>query len=153
LYNKRKFDIRTYLLITIVNSNIKGYWYRQGYIRTSGKIFSLDNLDDIMVHLTNDAVQKYDNSYGKYEEGNKVSYVEMEKYLNSNGKMGGWRKIYESMKDIATRIVEASETFLDQGKRENFELFGLDFLVDENLKTYLLEVNYNPCLETGCPVL
>jgi hypothetical protein len=49
-----------------VNSTIKAYYYKQGYIRTSGKIFNLDNLSDISIHLTNDAVQKYDNSYGKY---------------------------------------------------------------------------------------
>ena len=29
-----------------------------------------------MIHLTNDAVQKHDSDYGKYETGNKISYVE-----------------------------------------------------------------------------
>lgn len=28
-----------------------------------------------------------------------------------------------------------------------FELLGLDFMIDENLKIYLIEVNTNPCLE------
>jgi tubulin--tyrosine ligase/tubulin polyglutamylase TTLL9 len=28
-----------------------------------------------------------------------------------------------------------------------FEIFGFDFLVDANYKTWLLEVNTNPCLE------
>lgn len=27
LYNKRKFDIRCYMMITSVNGNIRGYWY------------------------------------------------------------------------------------------------------------------------------
>ena len=63
------------MLVTIVNSKIKAYWYKQGYIRTSGKIFSLDNLKDISVHLTNDAIQKFDVSYGKYEAGNKLTYL------------------------------------------------------------------------------
>jgi hypothetical protein len=27
LYNKRKFDIRTYLLVTSVNGILKAYWY------------------------------------------------------------------------------------------------------------------------------
>jgi tubulin polyglutamylase TTLL1/tubulin monoglycylase TTLL3/8 len=32
--------------------------------------------------LTNDAIQKYGNNYGKYEEGNKISYAEFQKYLD-----------------------------------------------------------------------
>lgn len=35
LYNGRKFDIRHYMLITSVKGNIKAYWYKEGYIRTS----------------------------------------------------------------------------------------------------------------------
>ena len=37
LYNKRKFDIRCYVLVTSVNNIIKAYWYEEGYIRTSSK--------------------------------------------------------------------------------------------------------------------
>lgn len=32
-------------------------------------------MGDVMIHLTNDAIQKYGASYGKYEEGNKLSYA------------------------------------------------------------------------------
>ncbi len=56
LFNKRKFDIRCYLLITAVNGRIKAFWYRDGYVRTSSKEYSLKNLENRMVHLTNDAV-------------------------------------------------------------------------------------------------
>jgi len=37
LYQKRKFDIRCYILITCVNGIQKGYWYQDGYIRTACK--------------------------------------------------------------------------------------------------------------------
>lgn len=37
LYQKRKFDIRCYILITSVNGIQKGYWYQDGYIRTACK--------------------------------------------------------------------------------------------------------------------
>lgn len=30
----------------------------------------------------------------------------------------------------------------------SFELVGLDFMVDEDLQVYLIEVNKNPCLST-----
>ena len=55
------------------------------------------------MHLTNDAVQKKSESYGKHEKGNKVSYEDFQKYLNTNYK----RKKYDflgttlsKMKDI-----------------------------------------------------
>lgn len=39
-------------------------------------------------------------------------------------------------------------------KWENqFEIFGLDFMIDENLKAYLIEMNTNPCLELSCSYL
>jgi tubulin--tyrosine ligase len=36
----------------------KGYFYQGGYIRTSCKEFDLNDMNDRMVHLTNDAIQK-----------------------------------------------------------------------------------------------
>lgn len=36
-----------------------------------------------MIHLTNDAVQKRGDDYGKFESGNKLSYAEFQKYLES----------------------------------------------------------------------
>jgi tubulin polyglutamylase TTLL1 len=35
----------------------------------------------------------------------------------------------------------------------NFEIFGLDFMVDAEFKPWLIEVNTNPCLELSSPVL
>jgi len=39
-----------------INGNQKGYWYTEGYVRTSSKEFSMKNLTNKMIHLTNDAV-------------------------------------------------------------------------------------------------
>lgn len=38
-------------------------------------------------------------------------------------------------------------------KHNNFELLGYDFMIDEELKVYLIEVNTNPCLEQPCNLL
>lgn len=43
---------------------------------------------------------------------------------------------------------------LDPNKREfTFEIFGLDFMIDDNFETWLIEVNTNPCLDLGSPLL
>jgi hypothetical protein len=61
------------MMLTSVNGILKGYWYRDGYIRTSSSEYTTKNADT-RVHLTNDAVQKQQSDYGKYEKGNKISY-------------------------------------------------------------------------------
>ena len=56
LVHKRKFDFRCFGLLTSINGSLKGYCYQDGYIRTSCKEYSLDDVTDITVHLTNDAI-------------------------------------------------------------------------------------------------
>ena len=70
-------------MVTTVNGKIKAYWYEEGYIRTSSYIWSLSEIQDREVHLTNDAVQKYSDTYGKYEPGNKLSYRDIQRYLET----------------------------------------------------------------------
>jgi len=59
LYNKRKFDIRSYILVTSMNGILKCYWYEEGYIRTASKSFTTKNIKNRTIHLTNDAIQKH----------------------------------------------------------------------------------------------
>ena len=53
------------MMITCVNGFIKGYWYRDGYVRTTSSEYSL-HVNYGEIHLTNDAVQKQLPEYGKY---------------------------------------------------------------------------------------
>lgn len=34
-----------------------------------------------MIHLTNDAIQKNNENYGRFEKGNKLSYIDFQRYL------------------------------------------------------------------------
>jgi hypothetical protein len=60
LIQKRKFDLRVFALMTYYHETglLRGYYFNEGYLRTSCKEFSL-KADNKYVHLTNDAVQKY----------------------------------------------------------------------------------------------
>ena len=50
--------------------------------------------------------------------------------------------------------IHACYNLIDPNKRQHsFEIFGFDFMLDENFKVYLIEANTNPCLETTCPIL
>lgn len=65
LYNRRKFDIRHYMMVSSLYGVVRGYWYSEGYIRTSGYEFDVHNFER-EIHLTNDAVQKLCGNYGFY---------------------------------------------------------------------------------------
>jgi hypothetical protein len=43
-------------MLTSINGNLKGYTYEEGYLRTCVSEYSLKNLSNRYVHLTNDAI-------------------------------------------------------------------------------------------------
>ena len=62
-------------MITSINGHQKAFNYDDGYLRTSGREYNLKNLNKY-IHLTNDAVQKKSDDYGRFEFGNKISFLE-----------------------------------------------------------------------------
>ena len=181
LYKGRKFDIRVFVLLVsrrkvTASSNpnakraalsskaasIDVYIFNDGYLRTSSKKWSLDpkKLTDRLMHLTNDGVQckAEKGGYGKYEEGNKLSYATFEEYLGrtrpeARGALGD--VVLPRVRELVVESIEATSTTLNPERRSHcFELLGYDFMVDESLNTWLIEVNSNPCLEDwSCPLL
>lgn len=134
-----------------MQGNLCAYWYKDGYIRTSCKEFSLKNVANKFIHLTNDAIQKKSESYGKFEPGNKMSYQEFQKHFDQNHPDMGINmesKIVPQMKKIASDSIKATYRQLDKYKKlHTFEVFGYDFMVDDTQIVKLIEVNTNPCLE------
>lgn len=58
------------------------------------------------------------------------------------------------MKSIAIDLIESTSTKLNPRRKEYcFELFGLDFMLDDKLNPYLIEANSNPCIEVDGSVL
>lgn len=157
LINRRKFDIRTFALLSSTNGCLKGYAYEEGYLRTSVCEYSLRNLQNRMIHLTNDAIQKYSENYGKFEPGNKLSFDEFQRYLD---RQYCWlnicfeRDIFPQIKKLTADCFRSVWGKIDPYKRVNtFEVYGLDFMLDEQFKVYLIEVNTNPALDLSSPLL
>lgn len=44
-----------------------------------------------------------------------------------------------------------SRQIIEESEQSSFELFGFDFMIDTDLKVWLIEVNQNPCLSTLSP--
>ena len=48
----------------------------------------------------------------------------------------------------------ATKKIIDPYRRRNcFEVFGYDFIIDEDFNVWLIEVNTNPCLEESSSLL
>lgn len=122
--------------MTSINGHLKGYFYEDAYIRTSCKEFDISNLDNKYIHLTNDAVQKNSMDYGKYENGNKMSLHDFQKYLrhignvqtNPNGdsyyaNIDVFRDLMPQIRRLVTDSYRAVYGKIDPGRlRNSFEV-------------------------------
>jgi hypothetical protein len=142
LIEGRKFDVRAYVLVT---PSLDVYMYETAYVRTSSTQYSLHDLRDRALHLTNDAVQCKTGGYGEFEDSNKLTLEDMQARIGPGYDVGG--KLYPRMRDIARHVFGALGGLLNpQGLSYCFELFGLDFMLDEGGAVSLIEVNTSPAL-------
>ena len=161
LINKLKYDFRIYLLITGL-APLKLYLYKEGMIRfaTEEYILNKNHLTELYRHLTNVNInEKNKKDYKKAidadtDEGSKWSLHVYENYCKS--KNIDYQKIRKQMADIAIKsMLSVLDEFIDKIKengtkdRNHFKLLGFDFLLDENLKVHLLEINDRPSLLMG----
>lgn len=156
LVYKRKFDIRVWVM---VSSTGKWYFFKEGYLRTSGSEFKLDpdDPDNQYVHLTNNAIQKNSKSYGQFEDGNQLSYDKFQAYLdefypekNYNFRKQGLPRIKEIIKHS---LLSVRRKLNANDRQYWFELFGYDFIMDDDFNIWLIEVNTNPWLEESSNML
>mmetsp|Transcript_6421 Transcript_6421/g.5518 ORF Transcript_6421/g.5518 Transcript_6421/m.5518 type:complete len:137 (-) Transcript_6421:29-439(-) len=59
----------------------------------------------------------------------------------------------EMKKLVVLTFLSSRQNFCKNHKNSSFEIFGFDFIVDEKLKIWLLEVNTNPCFEESSQLL
>ncbi len=73
LINQRKFDIRVWVLFSM---DARVYLFKEGYLRLTSAAYNLtpESIARPEIHLTNNAVQKNFEDYGKFENGNQLSF-------------------------------------------------------------------------------
>ncbi|XP_043496287.1 tubulin polyglutamylase TTLL4-like [Polistes fuscatus] len=155
-----KFDLRLYVLVTSFNP-LKIYLYPDGLVRFASVKYvdDINYLSDRFMHLTNYSINKSNSTYRSNDKADSCtghkwtlrtlwSYFERE-HINVS-------KIWSSMKDIVIKTMISGESSINALSRPNiqsryccYELFGVDIILDENLKPWLLEVNISPSLQSS----
>ena len=151
LFRNRKFDLRVWVLI---DQDMKLYAFKECYVRLSTEAYKLDSFEEKFVHLTNNALQKYSENYT--EDETLKSAKELEDFVQATKKPDFSFKgqVWEKIKEMIRLVYRCSAKQLNSNnKNKSFEIFGYDFMIDSNLKTWLIEVNTNPSITTGGKIL
>ena len=84
-----------------------------------------------------------------------MSFQQFQDYLEANNFSYSVRdNTVQVMKSLIMRSMLATRKILDPAKRRScLELFGYDFIIDEDFNTWLIEVNTNPCIEESSRIL
>ncbi|CAL8306416.1 unnamed protein product [Gadus morhua 'NCC'] len=156
LLEGRKFDVRSYLLIACTDPYI--VFFRHGYARLTCDPYD-PRSNNLTAHLTNQYMQKKNPMYSVLKEDTVWSMEKLNDYVNdtysvAKGLPRDWitGDFTSSMKQIMFQCFLAVKSKLDR-KLGLFDLLGCDFLIDEEFKVWLLEMNCNPALTTNCGVL
>jgi hypothetical protein len=146
LFKGRKFDIRVWAFATAKHDL---FYYKHGYLRTSSSEYD-PHASDNYIHLTNNCLQKFGDNYGAFEKGNTLPFQAFQEYLDQyfpQFNINFWTMILPRIKDLIIDSYLSGKRQMLKGKRNRvFELFGYDFLIDEDFRVWLIEVNTNPYL-------
>ena len=147
-----KFDLRIYVNVPSFNP-LYVYVFREGLVRFGTEKYDLTSLNNLFSHLTNSSINKYGPSYSTDKEqigpGCKWTLTQLRQYfhrMNIDDSLL-WTRITNII--ILTLIPQAPQV---PSVNHCFELYGFDVLIDENMKPWLLEVNFSPALTSDCQI-
>jgi hypothetical protein len=130
--DKQRFEIRSFVLIGSTMPFM--VFFRQGYVRTLPASFSGGRI----THASFDSQETRDMSLENFQR------------LLANGKVTGTHFVdtflKSSMKRVAMLLFQAARPHFKR-RRGSYQLFALDFIVDDQLRTYFEDVDPYPDLD------
>lgn len=132
LLNGHKYTFRMFSLIT---NQQQAFFYPKGYFNVCRQAYLANDFSQLSSHLTNEHLN----------QGNVPNNWQIPTDHCPN-----FENILKKMKSSITEVITSlNKNFYMNCKKNNkkiaFSFFGFDFLLDENLKLWLLEVNHGPC--------
>lgn len=134
LLNGHKYSIRMFVVLT---NDAGHYLYPHGYLNVAKHAYQPLEYIDLRSHLTNEHLH--------HDEANVVQVP--------TKPVPGFDYIYQQIKVIISKTLDGlhslyPQAFIQQQNR-TLAIFGFDFMVDSNLRAWLLEANHGPCFPCG----
>jgi len=154
LLEGKKMEIRSYWVLASVDPLI--IFYRDGTVRLTTRDYKEEDWNDPLIHITNTKQQKKaDPNYYKTEAERKWTLEKLADYLKTNKKIEDQEKWLDALRvDLKERIAvsvlanypKLLGDMTMSGWDGRFELFGMDVILDSNLKMWLTELQDGPGL-------
>jgi tubulin polyglutamylase TTLL4 len=154
LITKRKFDVRIYAYVPSIFP-LRIYLHHSGIARFCTEEYNTnDSLGDVHVHLTNFSLNKGSENFVRADRRESVS--------DSKWSLGFWmdymRQLGCDMTGLMQEIERVTISTIIAGiceirkthaamiphRHTSHELYGIDILLDEDLRVHLIEVNISP---------
>ena len=142
LFDRRKFDIRVFLLV--IQKNGIQYYYRHtgGRCHYTSQDFNTDSLAK-EIHIPSGYSED-----AEFKAAHPETLRELQDYLNKDNRMGDhfFSQLDHTLAECCrafSKVIGTSKKFSDQDTIR-CQLFGLDFLSDKDLRPVLIEINKGP---------
>ncbi|MDR5899922.1 PqqD family peptide modification chaperone [Halomonas vilamensis] len=143
-----KYVLRLYMLIASIDP-LRVYLYRQGFAKLASAPWDPNDIDNVYSQLTNPDINARNQ-----EAEIPVEFIDLERYrawLREQGHDDD--ALFAKLEDLATLTALSSVEAMRARSHEAgadprgcYELIGLDCLVDDDLKPWILECNLSPSL-------
>ncbi|KAJ8309584.1 hypothetical protein KUTeg_014458 [Tegillarca granosa] len=141
----------------LLDSHYNVFLFREGVLRTASEPYNPSDYNDVTSHLTNHSLQKdLSQMFGYYEEGNEMFFDKFDRYLRKKSGVTLDMTILPQIKEIVKKcfLVVKEKISTNCLGYISFQLFGFDFILDDELNVLLIEVNGAPaCAQKLLPDL
>mmetsp|Transcript_5079 Transcript_5079/g.7763 ORF Transcript_5079/g.7763 Transcript_5079/m.7763 type:complete len:1548 (-) Transcript_5079:76-4719(-) len=157
----RKFDLRQWVLVYDWNP-LTIYFFDEFYARFSVDEYSTseETMDNAHVHLVNNSIGKTSEKYhekcvtdnGEVLDGFMLSHEQFCSYLEfKSGDPGIVSNLKSRMKDMAVWSLMCGSDAIEH-RKNSWELYGFDFMVDDEFNPWLIEINSSPACDYSTKV-
>lgn len=146
--HQRKYVLRLYVLVSSIEP-LRIHLHQQGFAKLASAPYDVNDVDNPYSQLTNPDINALND-----DAEVPVEFVDLERYREWLRNQGHDDELlFERIRDLVTlTVISAVESLRAQTRacgadsRGCYELLGIDCLVDDQLKPWILECNLSPSL-------